>query len=114
MGVAEPRANRYGVLWVEDVRCGRVVNDDCLSEISANLGKILEFVLVSRQTPSRKPAYLDVVSLMIVAALAEQTMMHNMMYVKLIEQRISVLVVTVSDEECKPFHAIELPSRLKR
>ena len=41
MGVGEPAADGDGVLRVENVGCGGVVNDDRLSKVTAYLGKIL-------------------------------------------------------------------------
>lgn len=41
MGVGEPAADGDGVLGVEDVRGGRVVDDDGFTEVAADLGEIL-------------------------------------------------------------------------
>ena len=68
MGIAEPTANWYRVLWVEDVAGRRVVDDDCLSKISSYLAEIL-----------------DIVSLVVVAAFSEQSVMNNMMNVELVQ-----------------------------
>ena len=62
--VAEPAANRYSMLWVEDVACRRIINDDGFSQIASNLAEIL-----------------DVVALVIVTAFSEQAVMHNMVNV---------------------------------
>lgn len=45
MGVGEPAADGDGVLGVEDVGCGGVVDDDCFSEIAADLGEVLRVSL---------------------------------------------------------------------
>ena len=74
MGIGEPTADGHGVLRVEDVGCGRVVDDDGVFEIAADLGQVL-----------------DVVSLVIVAAFTEKPMVNNIVDVKLIEKRIAVL-----------------------
>lgn len=68
MRIAEPTANRNSVLRVEDVACRRVVDDDRILEISAYLAQVL-----------------DVVALVIVAAFAEQPMMHNVVYIQLVQ-----------------------------
>ena len=54
MRVGEPTADGDGVLGVENVRCGRVVDDDGVLEVAADLGEIL-----------------DVVALVVIAAFAE-------------------------------------------
>ena len=74
MRVAKPTANRYGVLRMEDVAGGRVIDDDGLSKISANLAQIL-----------------DVIALMIVAAFSEQSVMYNVVDVQLVKERVAIL-----------------------
>lgn len=64
MSVREPTADRDGVLRVENVRGGRVVNDNRLLKVAANLREVL-----------------DVVALVVVAALAEQSVMYHAMNV---------------------------------
>ena len=64
MGVREPAADGDCVLWVEDVGCGGVVDDDGLAEISANLGKVLgwsQYCGSARQ--DRYNSNLDVIAL---------------------------------------------------
>lgn len=81
MRVREPTADRNGVLRVEYVRCGRVIDDDCVLEISSYLGKIL-FICVNRARPgATKWTHFDVVALMVIATFTEQAMMHNPVYV---------------------------------
>lgn len=41
MRIREPTADGNSVLWVEDVRGGRVIDDDSILEIPTNLGEIL-------------------------------------------------------------------------
>jgi len=60
MSVGEPTADRDGVLGVEDVGCWGIVDDDGLSEISSDLGKIF-----------------DIVSLVIVATFAEEAVVND-------------------------------------
>ena len=79
MCVREPATDGYRVLRVEDVRGGRVVDDDGFAEITANLRKVLPHVRVGLTGPegpmTRKGnierTYLDVISLMVVATLSE-------------------------------------------
>lgn len=61
------------MLRVEDVACWGVVDDDCVLEISAYLAQIF-----------------DVVALVIVAAFAEQPMMHHVVYIQLVQQWIAI------------------------
>lgn len=56
------------MLWVEDVRCRRVVDDDRLTQWATNLAQIL-----------------DVVALVVVARLAEQTVVDRVGDVELIQ-----------------------------
>lgn len=74
MGIGEPTADGHGVLRVEDVGCGRVVDDDGVFEIAADLGQVL-----------------DVVPLVVVTAFTEKPMVDNVVDVKLVEKRIAVL-----------------------
>lgn len=39
--IREPAANRYGMLRMKDVRCGRVVDDYGLAQITPDLREIL-------------------------------------------------------------------------
>lgn len=59
---------------MEDVRGWRVIDNDGVFEVASNLGKIL-----------------DVVSLVVIAALSEQTMVDYFVDIKLIQQRITIL-----------------------
>jgi len=74
VGIAEPAADGHGVLRMEDVARGRVVDDDCFPQIAAHHAQIL-----------------DVVALVVVAAFAEEPVMYYVVYVELVEQRITVL-----------------------
>jgi hypothetical protein len=60
VSVREPTADRHGVLRVENVGCRGIVDDDCFSQISSNLGKIF-----------------DVVSLVIVTTFTEEAVMND-------------------------------------
>lgn len=68
MRVAEPAADRYGMLGVEDVARGRIVDDDRLPQIAAHLAQIL-----------------DIVALVVVAALSKQSMVNNIVDVQLVQ-----------------------------
>lgn len=92
VSVAEPAANRHGMLRVEDVARRRIVDDDGLLEIAADLTEVL-----------------DIVALVIVAALAEQSMMHNVVYIQLIEERITVL----GYGSRKHHHFVQFPNPLQ-
>lgn len=64
MSIGEPAAYGHGVLRVKYVGCWRIINDDGLSEVTANLGEIL-----------------DIVALVIVATFAEETMVDDIVNV---------------------------------
>lgn len=66
--VAEPAADRDGVLRVEDVARRRVVDDDGLPQVTPDLAEIF-----------------DVIALMVVATLPEKAMMDHVVDVELIE-----------------------------
>jgi hypothetical protein len=66
--VGKPAADGHGMLRVEDVGCGRVVDDDGVFEVSADLGEIF-----------------DVVALVVVATLSEEPVMNDLVDVELIE-----------------------------
>lgn len=63
------------MLRVENIRCGRVVDDNCVLEISSNLGEIL-----------------DIVALVVVTALAEKSVVNDIVDVKLVQKRIAILM----------------------
>ena len=90
MCIREPAADRHCVLWVEDVRCWRIVNDDGFFQVAPNLREIL-YRLDAMYRADLGATYLDIVALMIVATLAEEPMMHDMVDIKLIEKWITVL-----------------------
>ena len=73
MRIAKPAANRYRVLRVEDITGRRVVDDDCLFEIPSHLTEIFY-----------------IIALVVVATLAEESVVHNVVYVELIQQWVSV------------------------
>ena len=60
MCIAEPAADRHSVLWVKDVTRRRIVDNDGVLELAADLTEIL-----------------DIVSLVVVAAFAEESVMDN-------------------------------------
>jgi hypothetical protein len=68
VGVGEPTADRDCVLGMEYVRGRRVIDNDCLSKVTANLGKVF-----------------DIISLMIVTTFPEQPMMDYVMDIKLVK-----------------------------
>lgn len=41
VSVGEPAADGYGVLWMEDVGCGGIIDDYCFAEVTTDLGEIL-------------------------------------------------------------------------
>jgi len=68
VSIREPTADGNGVLGMEDVGCRGVVNDDCLLQVAANLREIL-----------------DVVPLVVVAALSEEPVVDHLVDVQLVE-----------------------------
>ena len=90
--VREPAADGDGVLRMEDVRRGRVVNDDGVLEVAAYLREILKQVLASDAAMiSASFSDLYVVALVVVAAFAEESVVDNAVNVELVEKRITVL-----------------------
>ena len=74
MGIGEPTADGYSVLWVVDVGGRRVIDDDGILQVSADLGQVF-----------------DVISLMVVAALTEESVVNNLVNVQLVQERVSIL-----------------------
>jgi hypothetical protein len=74
VGIREPTADGDGVLRVENVRGRRVVDDDGVLQVAAHLRQVL-----------------DVVALVVVAALPEQPVVDNLVDVQLIEERVAIL-----------------------
>ena len=68
VSIREPTSDGNGVLGMEDVGCRGVVNDDCLLQVAANLREIL-----------------DVVPLVVVAALSEEPVVDHLVDVQLVE-----------------------------
>jgi len=68
MGVRKPAAYRHSMLWMENIRRWRIVDDDGFSQIAANLREVF-----------------DIVSLMVVTTLTEKAMMNNMIDIELIQ-----------------------------
>ena len=101
MSVGEPAANGDGVLRVEDVGRRGVVDYNSFTEVAADLGEILystsesfPFQVYDKRPRENTVIYLDVVALVVVAAFAKESVMHNAMDIKLIEKRITVLFPT--------------------
>jgi hypothetical protein len=68
VSIREPTADGDSMLRVENVRRRRVVDDDGILEVSSDLRKVL-----------------DVVSLVVVATLSEEPVVHNFMDIQLVE-----------------------------
>ncbi len=74
MRIREPTADRHRVLRVKYVRSRRVVNNYGIFEIPADLGEVL-----------------DVVSLVIITTLTEQSVVNDLVYIELVKKRVAVL-----------------------
>lgn len=96
MCVGKPATYGNGVLRVEDVGCGRVVDDDRVLQISSNLGQIF-----------------NVVTTMVMAALAEQPVVDNAMDVQLVEQGIAILLETCQRSYSKQVYRVNVPLTLR-
>lgn len=72
--IREPTADGDSVLWVENIRRRRVIDDDGVLQVASNLREVL-----------------DVVSLMVIAALPEKPVVDDFVDVQLVEKRIAVL-----------------------
>lgn len=91
--VREPAADGYRVLRVEDVGSRGVVDDDSVPKLTANLREILlEIVnkIVANGTSLHR-TNLDVVALVVVTALSEQSMVDHVVNVQLIQQWVAIL-----------------------
>lgn len=74
MCITEPAANGHRVLWMEDVAGGRIVDDDGFLQVSSHLTQIL-----------------DIIALVVVAAFPEEPMVDDVVYIQLVEERVTVL-----------------------
>lgn len=74
MGIGEPTTYGNGVLGMEDIGSGRIVDNNGFPEVTTNLRQILH-----------------VISLVVVAALSEQTVVNHVMYIKLVKKWVAVL-----------------------
>ena len=79
MSIGKPTADRDSMLGVEDIRCWRVVDNDCFSQITTDLRQVFH-----------------IIPLVVIATLAEQTMVYHVVDIELVEKRISVLLKRVS------------------
>ena len=79
MRIRKPAADGHGVLGVEDVGGGRVVDDDGILQVTSDLRQVL-----------------DVVSLVVVAAFAEQAVVDNLVDVELVQEGVAILSSQVS------------------
>jgi hypothetical protein len=89
--IRKPTADGNCVLWVENVGCWGVVDDDCVFEVTSDLGEVLH-----------------IVALVVVTALTEKPMVNNLVNVKLIQERVAVL----RDRRRKDHHFIKLANPL--
>ena len=99
MRVVEPRRDWDGVVRVEYVGRGRVVEDDRVGDGAAQLREVLQKVrdrsdrvsgMISRWK-MEEIAYLDVVPAVVVAALAEQSVGDGLCGIKSVEDGVGVL-----------------------
>ena len=90
MRVREPAAYGDGMLWMENVRGRRVVDDYSLSQITSDLGEILDCIKTGFQRGKHR-TNLHVIALVVITAFTKESMMNYMMYVELVKKRISVL-----------------------
>lgn len=74
MRIGKPTAYRDGMLWVENVGCWGVVDDDRVFQVSTDLGEVLH-----------------IVAAVVVATFSEKSVVDDAMNVQLIQQRVAVL-----------------------
>jgi hypothetical protein len=74
VSIREPAADRNSVLRVENIRRRRVVDDDRVLQVAANLRQVL-----------------DVVALVVVAAFSKQPVVDNLVDIKLVKERVAIL-----------------------
>jgi hypothetical protein len=87
--IVEPGRYRHSVVWVKDVRCGRVIDDDAVFHLSAQLRQVLD---VSNCISSLRRTYLDVIALVVVTTFSEQTMSNNTASVEHVKYGIGILI----------------------
>ena len=73
--VVEPCRDWHGVVRMENVRSGRVVEDDAPFHVSTELRKVF-----------------DVIALVIVTALSEESVSHNAIRIQHVEYRVGILL----------------------
>jgi len=42
VSIREPTANRHGMLWMKDIACRGVIDDDGILKVTTKLGEILQ------------------------------------------------------------------------
>ena len=85
MGVREPTANGYRMLRMKYIRRRGIINNDRFSKITTNLRKVLQkSVQRIRPITSKKQTNFDIISLVIVTTISEESMVDDMMDVQLI------------------------------
>lgn len=79
------------MLRVEDVRGGRVVDNDGILQVPTNLRQVL-WLSVTALKQGLGIAYLDVVSLVVVATFTEKAVVHDAVDIELVEKWVTVLL----------------------
>lgn len=79
MSIGKPAADGHSMLRVENIGSGRVVDDDGILEVPANLGEVL-----------------DIVAAVVMTTLSEEPVVNHAMNVQLVKQRVAILLVLVS------------------
>jgi hypothetical protein len=82
--VREPTADRDGVLRVEYVGSGRVVDDNRVLEVAPDLRQVL-WLLALAVSIVNTSTYLHVVTLVVITALAEEPVVDNTVDIQLVE-----------------------------
>jgi hypothetical protein len=82
--VREPTADRDGVLRVEDVGSGRVVDDNRVLEVAPDLRQVL-WLLALAVSIVNTSTYLHIVTLVVITALAEEPVVDNTVDIQLVE-----------------------------
>jgi hypothetical protein len=89
--VVEPRSDWDGVIGIEEIRGGRIVENDARVQRTSEHRQVLGSLLASVKELYTVPTDLDIVSSVIIATFSEQSMCDCLVHVNLVENWIGVL-----------------------
>ena len=93
MRVIKPSRDGYSIVRVENIRGGRVVDDDTIFHLSTELREVLS---VSEILQIAQWTNLDVVALVVVAALTEQSVSYDTTSIEHVKHGVGVLSISTA------------------